>query len=191
MQELTKAQQDYFRNSTIREDNGDLLVVYNAVIPREDGALEYAPTCCTDPSYLKVPSHLDPETKFTAVAMYVNAQKPFEYKGNELREYGEKHGAKTNAELIEHLRTEGYDCLVTTNSVGVKAVTVFQPNQIKAINNMYPTKSDFSLDNSKEYNRINFSKMTVNEHLDLARQGKDAVGKAIVNRARKRDEQVR
>ena len=58
---------------------------------------------------------------------------------------------------LQGLKDNGYDGLVIKNTfmatVGYidKEVIVFEPNQIKSVDNLYPTKSDNFKDNSAEY----------------------------------------
>lgn len=75
--------------------------------------------------------------------------------GKTLREYC--------VEDLQPLKDKGFDGIIILNtSVGLynqpkqeisKEVLVFEPNQIKSVNNLYPTKSDNFIDNKKEYMR--------------------------------------
>jgi hypothetical protein len=189
MQDLSRAQQNYFRESSIRNENGDLTVVYNRVKAIDTETLEYQPTCYTDPSYL------DLDGGYTAVPMYVNAKNPFEYKGKtELANFYYDNECTSYRDMVNKIKEQGYDAIVSTNNAGVKEITIFEPNQIKAVGNRFPTKSDYSLDNSAEYQRINSRNMTIQEHLEIAKLAKMRGGSLQPKTSqteRKRNEQER
>lgn len=162
MRELSRGQKAYFKDSKARDENGQLLVTYVAVKNSPDNVLLYIPTSYTNPNHLKL------EDGYKSIAMYANTKNPFCYSGNELYEFAINHDCKTNGDIVESLKKEGYDSIIGTNSAGEKEITVFEANQIKSIGNRFPTMSDYSIDNSAEYRRIHFRNMTLDEHLELA-----------------------
>ena len=58
-----------------------------------------------------------------------------------------------NGLLTEWAKNHGYDGIFSEKSdnLKIREIVVFEPNQIKSINNLYPTKSNNFKDNSKEY----------------------------------------
>ena len=173
MQDLSRAQRSYFRDSQARDESGELLVVQVATKYDTDGTLIYKPTTYTNLKDLNL------EGGFKAVPMYVNAVNPFDYSENQLNEYRQKNECKSMKEVVECLRRDGYDSMMASNNQGDKEIIIFEPNQIKYIDNRFPTKSDFSMDNSQEYYKANFKNLTLAEHMELAKRSKEPVEKNV------------
>lgn len=182
MQELSRAQQSYFKNSKARDENGDLLIVQVATKYDKDGTLLYKPTTYTNLDDLSL------DGGFKAVPMYVNAINPFDYGENQLNEYRQKNECKSMREVVECLRRDGYDSMMASNKQGDKEIIIFEPNQIKYIDNRFPTKSDFSMDNSQEYYQANFRNLTLAEHMEFAKMSKGPVERNVRNGIERQDQ---
>lgn len=162
-QNLSRGQREYFKDSKIRDDEGNLLIVHVATKMQPGDVLLYKPTAYTDPSYLK------DINGFQILSMYANAENPYYYNGAaELQSIAQEHNLNTMGDLVDYFKQQGYDSIVGENQLGVKEVTVFEPNQLKSIGNRFPTKSDYSLDNSEEYLRTNL-RMPISERFELAK----------------------
>lgn len=166
MQELSRGQQEYFKDSKIRDDEGNLIPVHVGIKNTPEVFL-YQATAYTDPAYIK------DEEGFTPVTMYVDSKNPYFYKNaQEISDLIEENGIKDMKELAAFLEKQGYDAIVAENKAGVKEITIFHPNQIKLVGNRFPTRDDHPVDNREEYRRQNMHNMTVEEHFELARAAK-------------------
>ena len=98
--------------------------------------------------------------------------------------------------LTEWAKDNGYDGILSerTESGEIREIVVFEPNQIKAIDNLYPTKDDNFKDNSDEY--LNSDKCnSLKERLEVlkyifakAKEKDDDGGTAPAAHCRGRDE---
>ena len=173
MQELSRGQYNYFKDSKIRDENGDLLTVYIPIKNKSETVL-YQLNTYTDPDYIK-----DKEG-FSKAPMYVNAKNPFRYDSvSELHKIAEENGCKTIGDILDCLKEQGYDAIVGKNKSGVQEITAFEPNQLKSVKNRFPTKEDYPLDNSEDYRRVNFRNMTVEEHFELAKLMKEKHNRVV------------
>lgn len=176
---LSRGQREYFKDSVIKNEENRLLTVYAAIKDNSDVVL-YHPTVYTNENYLRSKER----EGYSILQMYVNAKNPFYYDSPaQLMDIAKEHELKTMGDLVDHLQKQGYDAIIGENSNGVKEITVFAANQIKSIGNRFPTKSDYSIDNSEEYKIINARNMTIDERLELAKMGKPSRGNG-----RKREE---
>ncbi|MEE0930540.1 MAG: hypothetical protein UIM53_06025 [Acutalibacteraceae bacterium] len=74
-------------------------------------------------------------------------------------------------QLTEYAKEKGYDGILIDTPLGgdVFELVVFEPNQIKSIDNLYPTKSDNFKDNSQEYLKENMGKMSFDEQVEVSK----------------------
>ena len=188
MSQLTKAQEEFFKDSKMRDKDGILQVFYHATTKKFDAFdKEFIGdghgTSFGEGFYFAsepIPSYGE------NIAVYLDVKKPYvldlesenslkdfakqiNVKYKELKSYityyedvkgGISLTLKAN-DNIYPLKEKGFDGLVILNtSVGMyrqpkqpieKEVVVFEPNQIKSVNNLYPTLSDNFKDNSEEY----------------------------------------
>ena len=73
--------------------------------------------------------------------------------------------------LTDWAKENGYDGILSENSLDMKIreIVVFSPNQIKSVDNLYPTKSDNFRDNSKEYLQDHLKDMSLSECMKLTK----------------------
>lgn len=72
--------------------------------------------------------------------------------------------AAYSEQLTNYAKENGYDGIIQAPiGTGPVEIVVFEPNQIKAIDNLYPTKSDNFKDNSREYLNEHLKDMSVDE----------------------------
>lgn len=76
-----------------------------------------------------------------------------------------------SAQFTEYVKSKGYDGILmdTPESGVVFEIVVFEPNQIKLTTNLYPTKDDNFVDNSREYLRENWGKLSNQERTEIAK----------------------
>lgn len=74
-------------------------------------------------------------------------------------------------QLTEWAKDHGYDGILDHAPYhgSVREIVVFEPNQIKLVDNLYPTKSDNFRDNSKEYLQQNESRMSIQERCEITK----------------------
>lgn len=74
-------------------------------------------------------------------------------------------------QLTEWAKKNGYDGILDHAPYhgSVREIVVFEPNQIKLVDNLYPTKSDNFRDNSKEYLQQNESEMSIQERCEITK----------------------
>ncbi|MEE0930551.1 MAG: hypothetical protein UIM53_06080 [Acutalibacteraceae bacterium] len=73
--------------------------------------------------------------------------------------------------LTEWAKENGYDGILSEKSKDniVREIVVFEPNQIKLVDNLYPTKSDNFRDNSQEYLKENLGNMSFDEQVEVSK----------------------
>ena len=77
-------------------------------------------------------------------------------------------------QLTNYAKENGYDGIIQAPlGSGPVEIVVFEPNQIKSIDNLYPTKSDNFRDNSREYLNKNLKNMTIEECCKLSKHISD------------------
>ena len=79
-----------------------------------------------------------------------------------------------SSQLTEWAIDNGYDGILSESNENskVREIVVFEPNQIKDVNNLYPTKSDNFRDNSKEYLKEN-KNISFDERCEIAKYIKE------------------
>lgn len=77
-------------------------------------------------------------------------------------------------QITDYAKANGFDGIVS-DGTGVNAIeiVVFNPNQIKLVDNLYPTKSDNFRDNSKEYLQEHLKDMSMDECIKLTKYIKE------------------
>lgn len=184
MQELTRAQQEYFNSSKIRDEQGKLMILYHGSKSVDD--FDTFANIKTEPGYWftadkeYAQGHGD-----NVVTCYLNVKNPWNlddpavnlvaevkkcYPGMDLSTWDDK--IVFSKQFGEHLKRQGYDGMMWTHS-GEWTVVAFEPNQIKSIDNLYPTKSDNFKDNSQEYLKEHLKDMSMEECMKLTKYIKE------------------
>lgn len=173
MQKLTNAQKEYFKDSIIRDEVGNLKTMYN--LPnhwlKEDKDKHKAPVFTSDRKRAEA-------NGYEIYYVYLNVKNPVDMdrEGKVLLEecFPDKAADPKDSlgqKFRDFLQEKGYDGM--TWKEGEDQVTApIKPNQIKAIDNLYPTKANDFRDNSEQYLRENFNKLTLDEHMKLAKKVK-------------------
>jgi heme oxygenase len=156
---LTSEQQEFFKDSKVRDENGNLQVMYHGTNGEftkfnkgtANGWLGKGIYLTTNKDYAKK------QGKKT-MAVYANLNNPFISKSNDpfsfLSEVQKIYPEADSFNVAEVLQKNGYDGIIYTHwdeNVG-KMVNVFEPNQIKDISNTKPTSNPdirFSLNDSE------------------------------------------
>lgn len=175
MQDLTKAQKEYFKDTKIKDENGVLLVCYHSTNHEFDvfnkDSIQRGPGFwfTVDKSYSE--KHGD-----NLHAVYLNIKNPFYTENIDLQyqylsEFSEKQGLADGEwpykdyypkEFGEFLQSKGYDGMMWEYR-GEYTIIAFEPNQIKLTTNLYPTQSNDFKDNSRDYLNKHLKDMTVAE----------------------------
>ncbi len=156
MNKLTRAQEEYFKNSSIKDNKGNLIVLYHGTNVEFDSFSNIK----TEPGYWfsEDPSYANEHGKIV-LEVYLNITNPFNMDDFEMtdvhytkffadRNFDEK--LILSNEFKNYLQEEGFDGMMWEHS-GYNTIIAFEPNQIKAIDNLYPTNSNNFIDNSEEY----------------------------------------
>lgn len=190
-QQLTPAQEEYFKDSKMRTENNELQVFYHATNKKFDSfdkkfIGEGHGSSFGEGFYFSsepIPAYGE------NIAVYLDVKQPFvlDLKDmNTVHAFADMNGVERDeinewirwydnvkggigkalrenyVEDLQGLKDKGYDGIIVLNtSVGGygdkqkqeigKEVIVFEPNQIKSVDNLYPTKSDNFKDNKEEY----------------------------------------
>ena len=205
MQDLTKAQEEYFRESKIKDENGILLVCYHSTNHDFDvfnkDSIQRGPGFwfTVDKSYSE--KHGD-----NLHAVYLNIKNPFNTENIDLQyqylsEFSEKQGLADGEwpykdyypkEFGEFLQSKGYDGMMWEYR-GEYTIIAFEPNQIKLTTNLYPTQANDFKDNSREYLQEHLKDMSFDEcmkitkHIKEQNKGKNVPDKQKDN-SKKKDE---
>ena len=235
MRELTKAQQEYFKDSQIRDMNGNLVICYhltNAEFDAFDKEKIGGHNAFYGTGFYFSTSDKYDETfgeKFKGsfgqnkLECYIDMKNPLvigdldffeveeimEYMRDNHPDYGKEGGPfeiatdpkdypKSDDEykltpehwcpeifklgawscykeqLTQYAKENGYDGILQAPiGSGPVEVIVFEPNQIKAIDNLYPTQSDNFRDNSRDYLEEHLKDMSLNECLQVTKHIKE------------------
>ena len=223
---LTKAQEEYFRDSKMRDERGDLIKCYHCTSHdfdafdkskigegRDVGFLGKGFYFTTDDKYgdvygtIKYECYIDMKNPFVINDLnankfedYLKITEIMDYLQDNHPEYGEIDGPKelilemddTDANVLspydfngetfllgfwqdyskqitEWAKENGYDGILVDQprSGDVFEIVVFEPNQIKLTDNLFPTRADNFKDNSREYLKENFEKISEKERAEL------------------------
>lgn len=149
---LTPAQQEYFKDSVVRNANGDLLTVYHGTQAEFD-AFDGGAFLTDD--YFNASGYACGENVIEA---YINIKNPLiiDCAGAKWDDLDTEYGTSTR-EVVATVDSTQYDGVIFQNindywfddeveededAVFCTVYYVFNPNQIKSIDNLYPTLSD-------------------------------------------------
>jgi len=189
MNKLTKVQEEYFKDSKIKDKNNELQVFYHATdvkfnaFDKEYIGGSHGSSFGEGFYFSSEPIPAYGEN----IAVYLDVHKPYtldleneenikdfakqiDVEYEELQSYIKWYGGKIKSGIsktlkenddLDPLKEKGFDGLIILNtSVGLyeqpkqsieKEIVVFEPNQIKSIDNLYPTKSHIFTNNKEEY----------------------------------------
>jgi len=165
--QLSKDQQEYFKDSKVRDKNGNLLVMYHGTNSYGFNVFktEYGAFFSSDKEYARVYTRNDSETDNPGIyEAYLNIKKPFDTRNKKEREifnreFYMKYGNGTplsesglpdwtdGDDLIDFINEKGYDYdgIVISESNGGKyeevSYAVLSPEQVKSVDNQHPTNS--------------------------------------------------
>lgn len=233
MQQLTKAQEEYFKHSVARDMQGNLLTVYHGSKIKGFDTFEYSPDRQTgtdygeayyfttdkekakaysydsakdpriiewqtkkkelidkyletnDPKYTKAMYELkvdgknleeilaagDYDTGGSVVEVYLNLTNPL------IVDAQGKDYYRVYPEYFKIARENGYDGIIVQNVNDnprgtpklIDVYIAFKPEQIKSVDNLYPTHSNNFKDNTKEYIDQNLYTMSIPERVEVLR----------------------
>lgn len=188
MQELTRAQQEYFKDSKMRNANGDLQVFYHGTIHdfdsftrnRRDGNMVELEAGFFFTQYKREADSYGVNKGGQTLEVYLDIKNPLTLETKDDYALMNKYMAECfpgvnwqqehicTTKFQNHLQKQGYDGLVTEGMI-----IVFQPNQIKSINNLYPTRDENFRDNSREYLSEHLKDMSMDECMKLTKHIKE------------------
>ena len=93
--------------------------------------------------------------------------------------------------LTEWAQNNGYDGILSEAGgldKRIREIVVFEPNQIKSVDNLYPTKSDNFRDNSREYLKEHLKDMSFDECMKLTKHIKEQEKQNTIQRSHNRSE---
>lgn len=190
---LTKEQQDFFKDSNVRDGNGNLLVVYhgtnaefnvfdNTFNKEGNGAFWLS----MNKDYSEELASIRKGDRI--IEAYVNITNPLYVTMNtqQFSDFVEER------QYIEQARKEGNDGIIFTNDTNNEILkdtfyAVFESNQIKSIDNLNPTNDAdirYQLKNVdyEEYSRVLAENKQLNETVDLIRKQFDLTKDIVPNK---------
>lgn len=142
---LSEAQAEFFKDSKVRDEDGNLLKVYHGtdsdftVFNRgeKNGQLGKGIYFAADKSYAK-------ENGKKVVSTYLNVENPFTVTDNTniLTAINEKFPGTDYFEMTKVLADNGYDGIIYDHWENGKIIVAFEPNQIKLTDNLTPTENE-------------------------------------------------
>ncbi len=161
---LTENQQEFFKNSKIRDKDGNLLVVYHGSPTAGFGVFKTEPFGAW---FTEDKNYAIEHTKglpYNVYKAYLNIKKPFTADNPKMTELhyeqffnGEEFNEKLlyTKEFRDYLVKQGFDGMMWEHN-GYKTVVAFYPNQIKLTTNKKPTRANdirFSLKDKADINQ--------------------------------------
>lgn len=144
---LTKEQIEFFKDSKVRDENGNLLVMYHGT-NAEFSVFKKG----TKNGWLGKGIYFSDSKKYARkngkniFVVYLDVKNPFLVKGNDhyalLSEAKELFPEVTEMNVAEVLKNNGYDGIVLNDWEQGTIISVFEPEQIKLTSNKNPTASD-------------------------------------------------
>ena len=142
---LSEAQAEFFKDSKVRDEDGNLLKVYHGtnsdftVFNRgeKNGQFGKGIYFAADKSYAK-------ENGKKVVNAYLNVENPFTVTDNTniLTAINEKFPGTDYFEMTKVLADNGYDGIIYDHWENGKIIVAFEPNQIKLTDNLTPTENE-------------------------------------------------
>lgn len=142
---LSEAQAEFFKDSKVRDKDGNLLKVYHGtnsdftVFNRgeKNGQFGKGIYFAADKSYAK-------ENGKKVVSAYLNIKNPFTVtdNANMLTAINEKFPGTDYFEMTKVLADNGYDGIIYDHWDRGKIIVAFEPNQIKLTDNLTPTENE-------------------------------------------------
>lgn len=150
---ITKEQKEFFKNSKIRDNNGNLLVVYHGTdkdFEVFDKTMIKTGSAGGDGFYFttnKKDARGYAGNKGLIYSCFLNIINPFIYEYEETFYNNTiipiyKKAQSKNMSFEEYLKSIGYDGIILTNYSREDIYIAFEPNQIKSIYNKFPTTSN-------------------------------------------------
>ena len=188
MQELTKAQQEYFKDSQMRTAENELKVFYHGTTHdfdtfsrnhREGNMVDLEVGFFFTP-YKREADYYGENKGGQTLEVYLNITNPLILETKEDYAVMNKYMAECFPDVNwqqEHICTDkfknylkekGYDGVVADGMI-----IVYEANQIKSTDNSYPTKSDNFRDNSRDYLSDHLKDLSLDECLKLTRHIKE------------------
>ena len=185
MNQLTKAQEEYFKDSSIKDQEGNLKTVYHGT----DFEFDSFSNIQTEPGYWFTEDYSYANDHGEKVLeVYLNIKNPFNMDDFEITDiHYEKFfaGRSFDEKLIlsnefkDYLQKEGFDGMMWDHS-GYNTIIAFEPNQIKSVDNLYPTKDDNFINNEENY----FKNSSLEDKLEAAEKKAALHNKGIENKTK-------
>ena len=207
--DLSKEQQEFFKDSKVRDENGNLLVVYHGTLASEinkfdknmigtrysfdDEGFFFIDRKSIAESYAR--SEFDSDKKGIIIPVYILSKNPLIINSEYLKNNGYPRNALNENDAIgfwdafsgavlDDYHSKNYDSIVINDGMS-KMVVAFEPNQIKRINNRKPTFNPdirYSLKNGEgdyNYSKGQIAKYVAEHSKEKAYSKTDA--EAIIN----------
>lgn len=157
-EQLTKEQVEFFKDSKVLDEKGNLLVVYHGTNSKfnifekgkKNGWLGKGIYFSESKKYAR-------ENGKNTLTAYLNAQNPFMAESNDhfgvFAEIKAQYPNATETNIAEILQDNGYDGIIYNDWDKGRIISVFNPNQIKLVDNLTPTANSdirFSLKENVE-----------------------------------------
>lgn len=201
-QNLSRGQREYFKDTLMKDKNGDLQVFYHGTTHNFDtfarnhreGNIGDNESGFFFTAYKREADYYGVNKGGQTLEVYLDIKNPLTLETKEDYALMNKYmaecfpGVNWQQEHIctdkfkNYLKDKGHDGVVTGGMI-----IVYEPNQIKAVDNLYPTHSDNFKDNSKEYLQQHLKDLSVDEACAIAKHIKQAEIQARTKPAREND----
>lgn len=164
--ELSKEQAEFFKDSKVRDENGNLLVVYHGTLVKEinkfDKEMVGSRYSFDDEGFFFIDrkniaesysrSEFNADRQGVVIPAYILGKNPLVVNSEYLKNNGYPRNALTENDsigfwdafagaVLDDYHSSNYDSIIVDDGMS-KMVVAFEPNQIKRIDNKTPTKSD-------------------------------------------------